>query len=219
MKQKLIQPQKTILDSLSFRKAKKKNRKQKDIYSIWSGIAFGLQSREKKEERLFNLKNEVMLVIKNKEESSLMSVKEYVFSKQAFWYWATLAFAMATVIAVFGIAESAVPLVYVRSLLGFIFILFLPGFAFTKALFPIKVPIKTSSENIDIIERGALSLGMSIVFVPIVGLILNYTPWGIRLTPIILSLLAITIFFATAALLREYQAKAQAVKINPFCLI
>ena len=59
----------------------------------------------------------------------------------------------------------------------------------------------------DTIERAALSFGMSLALVPIVGLILNYTPWGIRLTPVILSLLALTVAFATAAILREYQAK------------
>ena len=64
----------------------------------------------------------------------------------------------------------------------------------------------------DTIERVALSLGMSLALVPIVGLILNYTPWGIRLTPITLSLLALTIVFATAAILREYQAKPIVVK-------
>ena len=41
---------------------------------------------------------------------------------------------------------------------------------------------------------------------------LNYTPWGIRLAPITLSLLALTIVFATVAVLREYQAKAQSVR-------
>jgi uncharacterized membrane protein len=115
---------------------------------------------------------------------------------------------------VFTIPENAVPLVYLRSALGVIFVLFLPGFTFIKALFPAKVPIKSSSENMDTIERVAPSFGVSIALVPMVGLILNYTSWGIRLTPITLSLLAFTIVFATAAVLREYQAKAQAVKIS-----
>jgi len=66
----------------------------------------------------------------------------------------------------------------------------------------------------DTIERIALSFGMSLTLVPLVGLILNYTPWGIRLTPITLSLLSLTIVFATTAVLREYQAKAQEVKIT-----
>ncbi len=139
--------------------------------------------------------------------SAPASAKEYVFSKQATWYWTTIALAIATAIAVFTIPENAVPLVYLRSALGIIFVLFLPGFAFIKAMFPTKVPLKTSSENTDTTERMALSLGMSLVLTPIVGLILNYTPWGIRLTPIVLSLLALTVVFATAAIIREYQTK------------
>ena len=66
---------------------------------------------------------------------------------------------------------------------------------FIKALFPTK--------ELDNIERTALSVGMSLALVPITGL-LNYTPWGIRVTPVTLSLLALTITFATAAVIREF---------------
>ena len=88
----------------------------------------------------------------------------------------------------FTIPETFYPIAYIRNVLGIIFVLFLPGFAFIKALFPTTVPLKTTSESLDDIERVALSFGMSLALVPIVGLILNYTPWGIRLTPITLSL-------------------------------
>lgn len=91
----------------------------------------------------------------------------------------------------------------------------MPGFALIKALFPAKVSLKTSSENMDTIERVVLSFGMSLALVPLVGLILNYTPWGIRLTLITLSLLALTIVFATAAVLLEYQAKLKPSNPSP----
>jgi hypothetical protein len=157
---------------------------------------------------LIELENEDRLHFTRQEPPTPASAKEYVFSKQDAWYWATIVLALATAIAVFTIPDTAYPIVYLRSGLGIIFLLFLPGFAFIKALFPAKVPIKTSSENMDTIERIALSFGMSLALVPITGLILNYTPWGIRLTPITLSLLALTVVFATAAILREYQAKS-----------
>jgi cation transport ATPase len=163
---------------------------------------------------LIELENENKIHFTKKEPSTPATVREYVFSSKAIWYWATIALAAVTTVAVFTIPENAVPLVYLRSALGVIFVLFLPGFTFIKALFPAKVPIKSSSENMDTIERVAPSFGVSIALVPMVGLILNYTSWGIRLTPITLSLLAFTIVFATAAVLREYQAKAQAVKIS-----
>jgi len=86
-------------------------------------------------------------------------------------------------------------------------VLFLPGYSFIKALFPRQVPIKTRSEGLDSIERLALSVGMSLALVPMTGLVLNYTPFGIRLVPVTLSLLALTVVFATAAVLREYQTR------------
>jgi len=65
--------------------------------------------------------------------------------------------------------------------------------------------IKTESEELDNIERIAPSIGMSLALVPITGLILNYTPWGIRLTPVTLSLLGLTATFATTAIIREHK--------------
>lgn len=131
----------------------------------------------------------------------------YLETTHALWYWITLAWTIATIAVVFTIPEDSYPFVYVRQVLGVVFVLWLPGYSFIKAVFPEQVPIKTSDKNLDTIERVALSLGMSLALVPIVGLLLNYTPWGIRLTPITLSLTALTIVFATAGIIREYQAK------------
>ena len=155
---------------------------------------------------LMQLENENKLFFK-KEKPTTATPKAYLLSSSSTWYWAIIALAVATTIAVFTIPEDAYPIVYIRMVLGVIFVLFLPGFVFIKALYPAKVPIKTASENMDAIERAALSFGLSLALTPIVGLILNYTPWGIRLTPITLSLLALTAVFATAAIIREYQTK------------
>jgi len=129
----------------------------------------------------------------------------YVKTGQALWYWATITIAIITAATVFTVSEDFYPWVYIRYALGAIFVLWLPGYAFTKALFPVHVPIKMPTESLDTVERIALSLGMSLALVPIVGLLLNYTPWGIRLTPIVTSLLALTLVFATAAIIREHQ--------------
>ena len=60
-----------------------------------------------------------------------------------------------------------------RNILGLPLVLFLPGYALIAALFPAK-------SDLDGIERVALSFGLSIAVVPLIGLGLNYTPWGIR---------------------------------------
>jgi uncharacterized membrane protein len=97
----------------------------------------------------------------------------------------------------------------VRNVFGVVFVLFLSGYAFMEALFPVNMPAKTSTENLDTTERIALSIAMSIAIVSIVGLLLNYSPWGRDLTAMILSLLAFTLVFATVAVARKYNIKRE----------
>lgn len=145
------------------------------------------------------------------------NITGYLKTSKVSWYWMTLATTVAAVLSVFLIPESAYPAVIVRYVLGAIFILWLPGYTLIKALFPQHPPfskglahiLDTSEKNIDTIETVALSLGMSLALVPIVGLLLNYTPWGIRLTPITLGLTALTLIFATAAVVRQNQSRSE----------
>ncbi len=66
------------------------------------------------------------------------------------------------------------PSIVVRVILGLPLVLFFPGYSLILALFPKK-------HQIDSIERVALSFGLSIAVVPLIGLILNYTSLGITL--------------------------------------
>jgi uncharacterized membrane protein len=69
----------------------------------------------------------------------------------------------------------------IRIVLAFPTILFIPGYCFIAALFP-------KADDIGLAERIMLSIGTSIAIVPLIGLGLNFTPWGIRLEPIMISL-------------------------------
>jgi uncharacterized membrane protein len=84
----------------------------------------------------------------------------------------------------------------VRVILGLPFLLFFPGYTLMAALFPKK-------GRPGRVERLALSFGLSIAVVPLIGLILNFTPWGIRLEPILISLAAFIIAAAGAAWYRR----------------
>jgi len=75
-------------------------------------------------------------------------------------------------------------------------VLFIPGYCLIAALFPNK-------SDLDGIERTALSFGLSIAVVPLIGLGLNYTPWGIRLDPIVISLVIFTVSMLVIALFRR----------------
>jgi hypothetical protein len=157
--------------------------------------------RPEKEIRDRILYLEVKNKIRFKPEESLPAEKlgAYLRSNEAYWYWTVLILASITALLVFVIPDDAVPFVYARNVLGVIFVIWLPGYTLIKTLFPRK--------ELDNTERAALSLGTSIALIPLVGLLLNYSPWGIRPVPSTLSLLALAIAFATTAIVREHQTR------------
>jgi uncharacterized membrane protein len=132
----------------------------------------------------------------------LQSSRAFFFSEKAMWFHGTLLIILATVLIIFLVPEQIYPLAYIRVIFGLLFIAWLPGFTFMKALFPASSDF--GSKNIDGIIMAALSLGISIAFTPLIGLLLNYTPWGIKLASITLSLATLTLLFATVGILREY---------------
>ena len=101
---------------------------------------------------------------------------------------------------------SLIPIVYIlpespwRKIVGLPFVLFFPGYSLISFLFPEK-------KDLDVIERIALSFGLSIAITPLIGLFLNYTPFGIRLTPILLSLALFNIVFSILAIPRRMNSR------------
>ncbi len=88
-----------------------------------------------------------------------------------------------------------------RIVLGIPFVLFFPGYALITALAPRKTAMSA-------IERVALSFGLSIALVVLVGLALNYTPFGIRLYPIAFSLAGLLLVLSGIAWFRERRLPA-----------
>lgn len=111
-------------------------------------------------------------------------------------FYAPLAISFMTVLVIYTV-PSQFPLVLVRWILGSVFVLFVPGYVAVEALFP-------KGRELDGIERFALSVGLSLALVPLVGLLLNFSPWGIRLTPIVISLFILTVGLAVAGLGRRF---------------
>lgn len=153
------------------------------------------------------LQREGRIQLSNQRGPSPLRFSAYMKTGGALWFWVTLATAAATIAVLFTIPEDLYPWVYVRYSFGAIFALWLPGYTFVKALFPPDPSAGLSERSPDRIERFALSLGMSLALVPIVGLLLNYTPWGIRLVPLTLSLLTLTLVLATTAIIRAHHTR------------
>ena len=130
---------------------------------------------------------------------------DYLQSTQALWFWLTSIIIVIIPIVSLSFA-NIFPLIFVRWSFAVLLIFWLPGFILVKLLFPKKPEQRQSEEYLDPLERVAISIGLSMVFVPIVGLVLNYTPGGISLMPILFSLAALAMLLSFFALAREYQS-------------
>ena len=117
------------------------------------------------------------------------SLGSYAWSPLSVWFWASLAAVVASLALIS--ATSGVAL-YLRYVFGSALVLFLPGYALIEALYP--------KGELDELIRFALSIGLSLALVPLTGLALNYTPWGIRLLPVAISLAALTVSLLVFAL-------------------
>ena len=128
---------------------------------------------------------------------------------------AVLAVVVLTNLAVFLPVVNDSP---IRVVVGLVFVLFVPGYAFIAALFPEagEPPTGTDDDDettenglqdrgIDGIERTALSFGLSIAVVPLIGLVLNFTPFGIRLVPILVSISGFTVITTVVAAVRRWE--------------
>jgi len=147
-------------------------------------------------ERVLSLESQRKILFDKPPATVPSSLTEYFFSGWAVWYWIVFGLATVASVMVFVVPEDAFPVVYARYVFGSVFVLFLPGYSLIRALF--------GNRELDNIERFALSIGLSLALVPMAGLLLNYTPWGIRTTPVTFCLLALTLVFASAAVVRDY---------------
>jgi uncharacterized membrane protein len=112
------------------------------------------------------------------------------------WFWTIIVLVSLTLIIIY-ITSILPQLIALRYFLGTLYVLYLPGYVLVEALYPREGDLKP-------LERLALSIGLSLAIVPLIGLILNYTPWGIRLGPVLVSLAIYTLGTGIIALIRKY---------------
>jgi len=113
--------------------------------------------------------------------------------------YSSLGVALGAIISIY-VVSSDLPWVVFRWFFVSIFLLFTPGYVSSKILFP-------RATDFDSIERFMLSVGLSVVILMIVGLLLNFTSWGISLTPIVVSLSILDAALVTIAFVVEYISK------------
>ena len=87
------------------------------------------------------------------------------------------------------ISVSFSNLAVIRTILGLPNTLLIPGYLLTAALFP-------KADDLDVLDRVALSMGLSIIIVPLFGMLQNYMSLGIRLFPMMFSVTFLNIVLA-----------------------
>ncbi|AFK50861.1 membrane protein [Thermogladius calderae 1633] len=118
------------------------------------------------------------------------------------WFWTLISVEAITLLLV-AVSSTSPILTFARYLFGSLFVLFLPGYSLIRALY--------QSRELSPIEELALSIGLSLAIVPLVGLVLNYTPFGIRLTPVLTSLALLTTALSLLGLYRKYSEIVEVV--------
>jgi len=137
---------------------------------------------------------------------------------------------LAMVVAFVGLIDLAatLPTIFtarIQLALELILVVFLPGYAMIAALFPRTARANDGASGarptpldrrIRPTERLGLSLGLSLAVVPLVGLLVNLTPWGLARGPILAALSLLVLVATGVAAVRRRQVPApERFRIDP----
>lgn len=138
------------------------------------------------------------------------------------WYLDLSLVAFLTGLAVLTVVSGLSGVVRIVAVLPLVTIL--PGYAVLAVLYPssgnharrpfdenergLQNPLPTK-DGIDTLERYVLAVVTSLVVVPTVALVANFTPWGITLTPILFGLAGFTLACTVVGLVRRVRLPAE----------
>ncbi len=109
---------------------------------------------------------------------------------------------LSSLVCVFAVLFPPLSGTPVRFVFGLSLVFFLPGYSLVAALFPRR-------DDLGGLERVAVSFGLSVAVVPLLALVLNYTPFGIRLAPVLTVLSVFTILLSLLAWVRRIKVPAE----------
>lgn len=121
------------------------------------------------------------------------------------WLEIVFGFTILTLLAVLFLQTE--PLIYVRYVLGFVFIVFLPGYCLVNILF-------LGKNGIDIVEKLVLSVALSFGLTGLIGLFLGLSPIGINFASITVSLNVLVLALAVVAFVRKGRETLPVIQVQ-----
>lgn len=112
--------------------------------------------------------------------------------------WIILGFVLVTLLSIY---VAPLDQTFVRFVLGLAMVLLLPGYTFLIAIFP-------RSDEMSVTERLVYSLVFSIIVVPMIGFILNFSQWGVRLDDMVICVTAFILLCSVVAIWRRRKLPA-----------
>ncbi len=123
------------------------------------------------------------------------TVVNYVFSLEALWFWVAL---VITIMAYVFIYINNPPVIaYARYFIGSVFITFILGYSAIELAYP------RGGDEVSPLERFVLSLGLSLVIIPIVGTVLAYMPFRFTVVSVPTTLTILTVVMLSLAVIRK----------------
>lgn len=119
-----------------------------------------------------------------------------------------LVIALLTVMALASIVSAGL-LGPLQAAVGFVFVLFAPGYALISALVPYRSSSvdehETEHTTVSFVERLLIAVGLSVVIVPGIGLLLTYSAWGLDPVSLLGTVGLVTLVLLATAAVRRLQ--------------
>ena len=134
------------------------------------------------------------------------------------WFPIDLLAVISVALAVVGF-EAGFEVAPLRIVAGGVLMLFAPGYALVSFLIPEATHRGRTSDrgqsvspgplSVTLTERVLLAVGLSVIVVPLVGFVLNYSPWGLGETAFIAGIAAPTLLLSFGAIVRRSRLPAE----------
>jgi len=132
--------------------------------------------------------------IRLNEQVAYGNLLEYLVSPLSLWFWEPV---LATLLSLALLFASSGLALYFRFILGGALVLFLPGYSLVSLIY-------SKKEQLDYLSRMAFSFVLSLAIAMLVGLILSYSPFGITLVAVAVSLAVVNISLLFLTVLRRH---------------